>query len=548
MQNEFSALARFDPYVDLTLFVGLSVCIIDYLGLDDDDLGGAISEENLAYWLSDFVTNNEDNPFDWEKILHLVDESLNRNYRTPRTTEKLKTVEKDKASVCDHIMETFCTQTVSANRTRLKVTDENGRMQRFDSGIGMESETGACELSEGEFSDDHFSVGDELEDLNIVITPRPYRPVADHHDCDKDKTPNKSCDSGETGLAGGNSENISENTEQQAPKTDLSLICSKQYASPDSMNVNITNHNDEASESQHHTVTAVGNISEETNEILHQEENSPKFIPNGNATYDYRNLKNKNRRYCDHTSETEVDISSSFQRKETPVNSLASECDITRKDTIVTDSQSQTCGDFWHPQSVEQSTNNFQDVCQCKFSHVSVGNFQSARSRNISKDTPNDVGDGLCENMCSMCNKSRTSSISQEKQGISRCDGKFKQSQRVARSDETLGVSQPIGLCTSESITAEFDGGRREDFSPATAASGRSPYCDLKSPDSQLAQVGELGGEDGHSTGQSLPSVCSQDSKDVPSQEKSNASSQEPHPNGVPTGKKSSVLGSRLLL
>ena len=135
-------------------------------GFEDDDLGGAISEEMLQIWVRGLLANNSESVIDMAKVCDIVESITCAECRSERSRKPSKRFLRGvrQTSSVDFVCEPICLNRSSSgdswwHRSRHKRDSQQTDVSFFDSGIGLDSDAGICDISSCDEDEDFFTAG-----------------------------------------------------------------------------------------------------------------------------------------------------------------------------------------------------------------------------------------------------------------------------------------------------------------------------------------------------------------------------------------------------
>ena len=149
-------------------------------GFEDDDFGGAISEEMLQVWVRELLINNSESAIDMDKVCHIVDTVMCARCRSERSRKPSKRflkacVARRGSSTGDFDAERLWLERSPSgasgwHRSRHKRDSQQTDCSYLDSGLG--SDISFCDLSSNDESEDLFPAASRDDVCDVEATTR----------------------------------------------------------------------------------------------------------------------------------------------------------------------------------------------------------------------------------------------------------------------------------------------------------------------------------------------------------------------------------------
>ena len=165
------------------------MCHVYYLlgdsGFEDDDFGGAISEEMLQIWVRELLTNNSESVIDMDKVCHIIDTIVcarcqSERSRKPSERFLRSCAARRESSTGGFICEQLCLDRSPGgasvwHQSRHKRDSQQTDSSLLDSGIGLDSDTSICDLSSNDESEDFFTAGSKDAACDVEETQAQFK-------------------------------------------------------------------------------------------------------------------------------------------------------------------------------------------------------------------------------------------------------------------------------------------------------------------------------------------------------------------------------------
>ena len=146
-------------------------------GFEDEDFGGAINEEMLQIWVRGLLANNSESVIDMDKVCDIVKTVICAECQSERSRKPSKRFLRGvrHASSVDFACEPICltrSPSSSCGRHRSRSTRDSQQtdISFFDSGIGLDSDAGICDISSCDEDGDFFSAGSKDDACDDYVT------------------------------------------------------------------------------------------------------------------------------------------------------------------------------------------------------------------------------------------------------------------------------------------------------------------------------------------------------------------------------------------
>ena len=143
-------------------------------GFEDDDLGGAISEEMLQIWVRRLLANNSESVIYMDKVCDIVETVTCAECRAERSRKPSKRFLRGvrQASSVHFVCKPICLNRSSSgdsgwHRNRHKRDSQQTDMSFFDNGIGLDSDAGICDISSCDEDEDFFTAAGRKVDACV---------------------------------------------------------------------------------------------------------------------------------------------------------------------------------------------------------------------------------------------------------------------------------------------------------------------------------------------------------------------------------------------
>ena len=152
-------------------------------GFEDDDFGGAISEEMLQVWVRELLINNSESAIDMDKVCHIVDTVMCARCRSERSRKPSKRflkacVSRRESSTGDFDAERLWLERSPSgasgwHRSRHKRDSQQTDCSYLDSGLG--SDISFCDLSSNDEGEDLFPAASRDDVCDVEATRAQFK-------------------------------------------------------------------------------------------------------------------------------------------------------------------------------------------------------------------------------------------------------------------------------------------------------------------------------------------------------------------------------------
>ena len=146
-------------------------------GFEDEDFGGAINEEMLQIWVRGLLANNSKSVIDMDKVCDIVKTVICAECQSERSRKPSKRFLRGvrHASSVDFACEPICLNRSPSgdsgwHRSRHERESQQTDVSFFDSGIGLDSDAGICDMSSCDGDEDFFTAGSKDDSCDVDVT------------------------------------------------------------------------------------------------------------------------------------------------------------------------------------------------------------------------------------------------------------------------------------------------------------------------------------------------------------------------------------------